>query len=68
VLLLGNSFAPLIASFLLVVRFSHATTMQPFPIYWEEEFIGRLLKTGDLREIEIQNDKAWFQIWISQHL
>jgi hypothetical protein len=42
--------------------------MQPFPIYWEEEFIGRLLKTGDLREIEIQNDKAWFQIWISQHL
>jgi hypothetical protein len=38
-------FAPPIfvgGRFLLVVRFSHATTMQPFPIYWEEEFVGRL--------------------------
>src|SRR6202035_1399102 len=48
-LLLGDPFAPLIfvgGRFLLVVRFSHATTMQPFPIYWEEEFIGRLHSLG----------------------
>jgi hypothetical protein len=28
--------------FLLDVRFRHAPTMQPLPVYWVEEFIGRL--------------------------